>query len=441
MIRTQMNTTERTEKEPLEEDLDAEFSLLRESSVFTKKRSRRQKLPATRERSSIRSLINFMKSVVGKDLTKVTMPVHFNEPLSFLQAVLIHQGETFTLLICKASFTLSSERLAEDLEYADILNRASFCKDSLWRLAHVAAFASSTYSTVLERFWKPFNPLLGETFEFINHDVGYALIAEQVSHHPPISALHAESDHWVFWQEYKLETKFRGQFFKVIPTGICHVKFKSDGHHFTWKKPITTIHNILVGGLYVDQEGDVVVTNHFTKEKCILHFQPVRKVQDNFRRLTGEVRDAEGHVNFHVVGAWDTGLELHSADDANMDPIDLWTANTKPEDSSRFYAFTQFTIQLNDPEYDVSCHTDCRVRTDIRLLECGKIDASASEKHRLEEKQRATKKQRDLSGEAWTPRWFVAKEDPDSGMFCYVYKGGYWKARLKAHFTDSPYIY
>lgn len=30
--------------------------------------------------------------------------------------------------------------------------------------------------------------------------------------------------------------------------------------------------------------------------------------------FTGEVRDAEGHVNFHVVGAWDTGLELHSAD-------------------------------------------------------------------------------------------------------------------------------
>ena len=43
------------------------------------------------------------------------------------------------------------------------------------------------------------------------------------------------------------------QFFKVIPTGMCHVKFKSDGHHFSWKKPITTIHNILVGSLYVDQ--------------------------------------------------------------------------------------------------------------------------------------------------------------------------------------------
>jgi len=31
------------------------------------------------------------------------------------------------------------------------------------------------------RFWKPFNPLLGETFELINNDVGYALVAEQVS--------------------------------------------------------------------------------------------------------------------------------------------------------------------------------------------------------------------------------------------------------------------
>ncbi|XP_020614102.1 oxysterol-binding protein 1-like [Orbicella faveolata] len=264
-------------------------------------------------------------------------------------------------------------RLAEDLEYADILNRASFCKNSLVQLAHVAAFACSTYSTVLGRFWKPFNPLLGETFEFINHDVGYALIAEQVSHHPPISALHAESDHWVFWQEYKLDNRFRGQFFKVIPTGICHVKFKSDGHHYTWKKPITTIHNILVGSLYVDQEGDVVVMNHFTREQCILHFQPVRKVQDNFRRLKGEVQDAKGQVNYLVVGAWNTGLELHSADDSIMDPIDLWTANTKPQDSSRFYSFTQFTIQLNDPEYDVSCQTDCRVRTDIRLLERDKV--------------------------------------------------------------------
>ncbi|KAK2552675.1 Oxysterol-binding protein 2 [Acropora cervicornis] len=185
---------------------------------------------------------------------------------------------------------------------------------------------------------------------------------------------------------------------------MCHVKFKSDGQHFSWKKPVTTVHNILVGGLFVDQEGDVVVTNHFTREQCIVHFQPAKKVQDDYKRLTGEVRDVEGHVSYRILGAWDTGLELISVD-------------------------------------DVCCQTDCRIRTDIRLLECGKIDASANEKHRLEERQRASRRQRDLTGEAWSPRWFVPKEDTDSGTFCYMYKGGYWKARLKGQYPDSPYIY
>ena len=40
---------------------------------------------------------------------------------------------------------------------------------------------------------------------------------------------------------------------------MCHVKFKSDGHHFSWRKPVTTIHNILVGSLYVDQVCVLVI--------------------------------------------------------------------------------------------------------------------------------------------------------------------------------------
>ena len=41
----------------------------------------------------ITSINSFLKSVIGKDLTKVTMPVHFNEPLSFLQV--IHQDTEY----------------------------------------------------------------------------------------------------------------------------------------------------------------------------------------------------------------------------------------------------------------------------------------------------------------------------------------------------------
>ena len=61
------------------------------------------------------------------------------------------------------------------------------------------------------RHSKPFNPLLGETYELVNQEGNYCVVSEQVSHHPPVTALHAESDNWVFWEEYKLDIKFRGQ--------------------------------------------------------------------------------------------------------------------------------------------------------------------------------------------------------------------------------------
>ena len=64
---------------------------------------------------------------------------------------------------------------------------------------------------LFSRFYKPFNPLLGETFESVRDDLGYAVISEQVCHHPPITVMHCEATHWSLWQEYKLDIRFRGQ--------------------------------------------------------------------------------------------------------------------------------------------------------------------------------------------------------------------------------------
>jgi len=50
-------------------------------------------------------------------------------------------------------------------------------------MALVAAFAISPYSATT-RTAKPFNPILGETYEMLREDLGYRYIAEQVSHHP-----------------------------------------------------------------------------------------------------------------------------------------------------------------------------------------------------------------------------------------------------------------
>ncbi len=83
--------------------------------------------------------------------------------------------------------------------YVCILSQALVC-----RLLTLYIIPSHRHS-------KPFNPLLGETYEMVNKEGGYCVVTEQVSHHPPVTAMYAESEKWVLWQEYTLHIKFRGQ--------------------------------------------------------------------------------------------------------------------------------------------------------------------------------------------------------------------------------------
>ena len=113
--------------------------------------------------------------MIGKDMTKMTLPVSFNEPTSLLQ------------------------RAAEDMEYADLLNSASERTDSTERMVYVAAFAASEFASTVGRVAKPFNPLLGETYEYARPDKQYRFFTEQVSHHPPIGAVWAEAPKWDYY--------------------------------------------------------------------------------------------------------------------------------------------------------------------------------------------------------------------------------------------------
>lgn len=101
-----------------------------------------------------------------QDLSKISFPVTLNEPLSALQA------------------------MAETLEYLDLLDAAGRSKDSMERLLYVTTFAISTYSTVKYRgSRKPFNPLLGETYELVRPEKGLRFVAEKVVHHPNWTAV------------------------------------------------------------------------------------------------------------------------------------------------------------------------------------------------------------------------------------------------------------
>lgn len=73
------------------------------------------------------------------------------------------------------------QRLTEDLEYHHLLDKAVHCTSSVEQMCLVAAFSVSSYSTTVHRIAKPFNPMLGETFELDRlEDMGLRSLCEQV---------------------------------------------------------------------------------------------------------------------------------------------------------------------------------------------------------------------------------------------------------------------
>ena len=110
------------------------------------------------------------------------------------------------------------QKVVEIMEYEDVLCEANRETDPLIRLMKVAMFAISQYPCTHDRLSKPFNPLLGETYELKCKKFKY--IGEQVSHHPPISACNAFSDDYEYFMDTNTKMGFNGTYMKAIPIGF-----------------------------------------------------------------------------------------------------------------------------------------------------------------------------------------------------------------------------
>ncbi|XP_063897422.1 oxysterol-binding protein-related protein 3 isoform X4 [Helicoverpa armigera] len=367
--------------------------------------SRRTRLPAARPTPGGPSLWNLLYKNIGKDLSQISMPVTINEPLNMLQ------------------------RLCEELEYSELLDAASECKSPIERMALIAAFAVSAYASSAHRAAsKPFNPLLAETYECVRDDKGFRFIAEQVSHHPPISACHAESSRWCFWQEARIKTKFWGKSMEFQPTGRVHVRLLNTGDHYSWNKVTTCVHNLFGGQRWVDQYGDMHITCHGTDITCKLNFIKASSWSSSRHEVRGAV--VGGGSRLRLAGRWSEALYAGDPPAARC----LWRPGAMPPEHELYYGFTRFAMELNELEPNMRStlpHTDTRLRPDQRALEEGDVDAAEQLKHQLEQSQRDRRRDSALH----MPAWF--RKTVESGEETWVFSGAYWKAR-EAGFPDTP---
>ncbi|XP_028309421.1 oxysterol-binding protein-related protein 2-like isoform X2 [Gouania willdenowi] len=420
---------------------------------------RRKSLPADMISRNNFSMWGVLKKCIGMELSKIAMPVVFNEPLSFLQ------------------------RLSEYMEHTHLIHKACSMSDSIDRMQVVAAFAVSAVASQWERTGKPFNPLLGETFELTREDEGYRLISEQVSHHPPISAFHAQSlkQEFEFHGSIYPKLKFWGKSMEAEPKGTMTLELIKHKEVYTWTNPMCCVHNIILGKLWLEQYGAVEIINHSTGDKCVLNFKPCGMFGKELHKVEGCILDKSKKKRRVIYGKWTECMysvepkvydafrksEKKSGGDAKKpkqeqqscegDDADempdvqetvtvipgsalLWRITPRPTHSAQMYNFTSFAMTLNELEPGAErllAPTDSRLRPDIRAMENGDIDLSSREKERLEEKQRAARRERSKDEEEWTPRWFHQGSSPHTGAEDWLYSGGYFDR----NYSHCPDIY
>jgi hypothetical protein len=362
-------------------------------------------------------LWGILKNLIGKDMTRMTLPVSFNECTNLLQ------------------------RSAEDMEYTDLLDQAARAIDDPGlRLAYVAAFAASSYSSTINRIAKPFNPLLGETFEYSRPDCGYRLFAEQVSHHPPVGAMICESAKWDFYGDSYVKSKFNGRSFDINPLGRWYVVLRPDKgadveeELYSFRKVTSSVVGIITGSPVVDNYGEMEITNHSLDYKCILTFKPRGWRGNNAYEVKGDVMNPDGKAEWVVGGRWNDKILAKRVvreedDEKDESSLLLWQVHERPKAP---FNLTPFAITLNalpDSLKPWVAPTDTRLRPDQRAMEDGRYDDASNDKHRVEEKQRAARREREENGVEYNPVWFKKSQHPVTGDVFYEPVRNYWDMR------------
>jgi hypothetical protein len=317
----------------------------------------RDMLPWLKDPNAKISIWSVIKDNIGKDISKISVPVFFNDPTSLLQ------------------------KCAQSMEYNDLLDRAGLEPDPVKRIALIAIHGA-TQLTICERTAsKPFNPLLGETFEYVTKD--FSFLSEQVTHHPPVTANYCRSNKGLYTlvNNQKTNTKFNGKYMGLVQQFRTYIELDKFNERYEMEMPVMSAHNLVIGKLYVDIGDQMTVRkvtlrdgsmNQGRDETCILNFHRSGFFAKQEFKLDGEVTISDGSKRkkmLFVEGKWNGSIAWKTME--NGKPVgefeNVWTKRPYPEQWESMYGMSHFSIQLNYfPKrlHNVVAPTDTRRRQD-----------------------------------------------------------------------------
>lgn len=334
-------------------------------------------------------ILNLFKPVTpGSDLTKFELPPQFNMPKSQLQVY----GDS---VVCSAR---------------DLLSKCVEGISPLERFKVVVAWSISTTRPVI--FAEvPYNPVLGETHHVSSGNLNVLL--EQVSHHPPISALHATNAEkqieMTWWQQPA--PHFYGNSVEATVHGKRILRLLSFGENYEMNCPKLLFRFLpspcteWVGNVSVKCEQSGLEATLCYRGKSLFG------LKGSSTKLTGKIFSTTTAQDLYEIdGHWDQTVSLKNIEtgktrklyDANETITMLKTPVVKnpwglaPTESALVWSALSESILKKDW---------------IKAKEAKKM---------VEERQRNLAEERENKGIVWRPKYFSKTED---GKWEWLQKG------------------
>ena len=359
---------------------------------------------------------NMIKEMVTNMTKKLPAPVYFNEPLSM------------------------GEKQCEKFKYMDLLIKAGNETSKEKQMCYISAFLIGEMFLNLGRSLKPFNPIIGETYEFFDNEKKLRFYSEQVSHKPQVTAYIAETPEFAYYGDTLNSTSFK--IFKgsieLIFKNKAHIHLKKTGDHYILNPPSVYIKGLMKPPLYNDYGGTTIIQN--TKEvsyRCELKFIEEGWTPNSLGNFEGTVFKDYETIAYLLKGNWTK--EIYMTDPDGNNRIDLLILDKNQEylnNSIESYVLPEYTCQLNQitPELEkILPKNDSRFRMDMKLLEeKEETEEAQSYKLRYEEKQR-----KELCTNEHKILYFTEFLSPETEDKYYLPNGKYWEHRKSRKILEN----
>ncbi|KAJ7795692.1 hypothetical protein B0H14DRAFT_2918166 [Mycena olivaceomarginata] len=317
------------------------------------------------EGSIILSLISQLR--IGMDLSRVTFPTFVLEPRSML------------------------ERITDFMSHPDLIFGAETCNDPEERFMRVLQYYLAGWHIKPKGVKKPYNPILGEFFrcryDYPDGSQGF-YVAEQVSHHPPISAILGE---------LRPKSKFLGNSVSTNMEGENRVSLlgcPQDGEYVI-TMPNMYARGILFGKMVQELGDTCTAKNEKNGMYADLEFKTKGFFSGTYNAISGRVRRNSTEVG-EVSGRWSHVMEFkgtksgkkHVLFDAVKDGEKVVEKQVPPEDEQ----------EPNESR---------RLWRDLTKAILAKdMEAATTSKSAVEDAQREQRRKLEESGKKHVPRFF-----------------------------------